>query len=202
MCGYYFRTGYETHLRKLSFQVAVAKRRDLMLLRLLAILKVDLVYNAHAFDDGRKRRESLTVEKGILAQIDEELRCACVRSTRRECHRAANVLSFHGIVSDRILPSARHLRISSESKLNDKIFDGPKYACIVVEAGANQIEKSSGAQRRLVRLDARNKRARSPAFQFQHIESNVRNVIVRHHTTNQQQNYENRRHVVVDRKHG
>src|SRR5258705_262265 len=70
------------------------------LIRLLAILRVDLVDRLHSRHDLAEGRESLAVQRSVVREVDEDLRRPRVRAGGGEGDRAPAVALRHGIVVD------------------------------------------------------------------------------------------------------
>ena len=64
---------------------------DRALVRALAVAGVELLDDVHAGDHFAERSEALAIEKCVVAEIDEQLRGAGVRTGRGERERARRV---------------------------------------------------------------------------------------------------------------
>src|SRR5580704_17179021 len=85
-------------LRELRLQVRVSLRLNAGLIRLLAVLSVDLFHDVHARGDFAKRGEALTVESRIVLEVDEHLRGAGVGTGGGKGDVAGLVALFDRIV--------------------------------------------------------------------------------------------------------
>src|SRR4029079_15534583 len=119
--------------------------------RALAVFGVELVHHVHAGDDPAERREALTVERGVVAEVDEHLAGAGVRPGHRIGDKAAPVALFHRVSLDtRLPPRRRYLRIAADAELHHEARDHAKEAAVVGEAVLDEIVEAVGAVRRPV----------------------------------------------------
>src|SRR4051812_43498620 len=105
---------HEIHARKFLLQIGVAFRLQTSLIRTaaapraFAIFGIELLDHIHARHDLAEWCESLPVQRGVIAEVDEYLTGAGVRSRHRISHEAALVALLDRIVRDaRLTPFGR-----------------------------------------------------------------------------------------------
>lgn len=140
-------------VREIFCEVGVALRGDLVLLRLLAVLRVDLVDHVHAFDDFSEGCEAHAVEAGVVSEVDEELGGARVGAGGGEDQAAARVALLDGVVLNiGLVPRLVDGGIGAESELHDEAGHDTEEAGVGEEAVADEVVEAVRAEGRPVAM--------------------------------------------------
>ena len=146
------RRGFDViEVRETLFQVGIAFHLDLALVRSgatwrsFAIFPVDLVNHVHARGHFAEGRETLPVEAGIVAKVDEELRCARVGTGGGKGNRAAGVAALDRVIGNRgVAPFGGYRRIAVNPELAHETGDHAEKRDVLEKSGANQVVKTVG----------------------------------------------------------
>src|SRR4029079_19636424 len=146
-------------LGKRLFEVSVAKAlhdalvRTMAFGRALAIAGIERIHHVHARDHFAERGKALAVERCVIAEIDEHLRGACIRTCGGEGDAPEYDTLRYRIMGDvRTLPHLRNLGIPVDAELHHEVTNHTEEACVVIEAVLDEIVEAVGAIRRPVAM--------------------------------------------------
>src|SRR5690348_7164982 len=126
--------------REVLFEIDLSVTLYLTLIWTLPVFAIELIHDVHAIRDLTERRETHTVQAGVIHEIDEDLRGAGVGTASGKGDRAARVALRDRVVLDvRVLPDARNLRIRVDAELYDEVRHDAEERCAVVEMILNVI---------------------------------------------------------------
>src|SRR5205085_7379384 len=102
-----------------------------------------------------ERREALSVEEGVVFEVDEYLRAARIRLSRiRERHVAPLVTLLHGVVGERrASPRGGDGWIGVHAELHHEIRHDAKEPGLLVEAVLGVVVEAIRAKRRPIPVD-------------------------------------------------
>merc|ERR1719424_127763 len=108
-----------SQIREVLRQILIPLGLNFTLVRLLLVLRVDAVHHLHAIaDDLSEGSEAHAIQVGVVAEVDEHLRCSAVGAGRREHQRAPLVANLDGVILDsRLSPLRGDLRGSGNAEL-------------------------------------------------------------------------------------
>src|SRR5262249_5785441 len=141
--------------REFLGQIGIAFVLDAALVRTaaawgaLAIFRIDRVHYIHTRHHAAKWCETRLIELGIVAEVDEHLAGACVRTRRREGDGAALVALGDLVIRDLRSAPARHdCGIPIDAELHHEAGDHAEKTGAVVKAVLDEIVEPVGAFRR------------------------------------------------------
>src|SRR5580700_11914118 len=134
------------HFSKLSGQISVAFALDAVLRRAaaarsaLAVIGIEAIDDIHARYDLAERCKALSVQRGVVGEIDEHLGGAGVGTGRGKGDVAAPVALLHRIVLDaRLAPHRREFWIAIDAELHHEARDDAEEPGIIVKTVLDQI---------------------------------------------------------------
>src|SRR6202022_1428461 len=115
---------------KVLLEISVPLLLDSALLRSptrrspFAVAAEQRIHHVHPGDDLAKRREALTVEPGVVGEIDEDLAGTRIRAGSCKRDVSAFVALLHGIIVDgRSPPRSGNLRVAVDAELYHEAAD-------------------------------------------------------------------------------
>src|SRR5690348_3517280 len=126
--------------REVLFEIDLSVTLYLTLIWTLPVFAIELIHDVHAIRDLTERRETHTVQAGVIHEIDEDLRGAGVGTASGKGNRAARVALRDRVVLDvRVLPDARNLRIRVDAELYDEVRHDAEECGAIVEMMLDEI---------------------------------------------------------------
>ena len=137
-------------VREIFFQVGVAFHLNATLirsmtaeLRRVAIPAVNFVHHVHSFGHFAERRETLPIETGVVAEVDEQLRGARVWTGGGKSDGAARVAALDGVVwYRRFAPLRGDVRVAVDAELAHEAGNHTEEGDVRKVAGTNQVVKT------------------------------------------------------------
>ena len=129
----------------------------------LGVARVKVVCYIHSFYDSSDRNEWFgVVSRGVVAQVDEDLRGAAIRDGKGEGDCAAGVGYAAGIVGNGLSsPGLGYGRISVDAELSPTVCDDAEKGRVVIITGADEAVETVDAIGRPFTMELNHDRALS-----------------------------------------